>query len=119
MVFNRRVDGTDPTFSRGDEEFASLPEAEEAIRTHVHRHNFLMTTWASTRWYRLTRYFGMVEEAKQALVENLRGLGPGLGWLKELVSHDGPSLRPPTVLELVVGQGKLELVVLGQRFKPG
>jgi transposase InsO family protein len=101
------------------EEFASLPEAEEAIRKHVHRHNFLRTHMGIDSLVPADRYFGMVEEAKQALVEGLRRLGPGLGWLKGLVSHDGPALRPPTVLQLVVRQGKLELVVLGQRFKLG
>ncbi len=62
------------------------------------------------------RYFGLIEEARQALATGLGRLGPGLRWLKGLVNHDGPALRPPSVLQIVVRDGKLELVVLGRRF---
>jgi transposase InsO family protein/transposase-like protein len=100
-------------------EFGSLSEAEEAIRKHIQRHNFLRTHMGIDGLVPADRYFGMIEEAKQALQEGLRRLGPGLNWLKGLVSHDGPTLRSPTVLQLVVRQGKLEVAVLGQRFKLG
>jgi hypothetical protein len=35
------------------------------------------------------------------------------------VSQDGAGARPPTLLQLVVRDGKIELVVLGQRFTLG
>lgn len=65
------------------------------------------------------RYFGMVKEAQQALLTGLAKAGPGLAWLRGLVSQDGAGSRPPTLLQLVVRDGKIELVVLGQRFTLG
>jgi hypothetical protein len=61
----------------------------------------------------------MVTEAQQALLEGLKKAGPGLTWLRGLVSQDGPGLRLPTCLQLVLRDGKIELVVLGQRFRLG
>ncbi len=65
------------------------------------------------------RYFGMVEEAQRAMEKGLEHAGPGLTWLRGLVSQDGAALRRPSVLQLVLRDGKLELVVLGRRFTIG
>lgn len=100
-------------------EFASMREAEEAIRRHVQEYNFLRTHMGIGDLVPADRYFGMVEEAQRALEEGLRKAGPGLSWLRGLVSHDGPAVRPPAVLQLVLRDGKLELLVLGRRFTLG
>jgi hypothetical protein len=42
-----------------------------------------------------------------------------MNWLRGLVSVDGPALREPVILELLLKDGKLELVVLGRRFTLG
>ena len=102
------------------EEFASLAEAEEAIKKYVREYNFLRTHMGIDGLVPADRYFAMVEEARRALTEGLRrAVSPGPDWLKGLVSHDGPALRPPAVLQLVVHDGKLECVVLGRRFRLG
>jgi len=101
------------------EEFASLREAEEAIKKYVGKYNFLRTHMGIDGLVPADRYFGMIEEARGALAEGVKKLGPGLSWLKGLVSHDGPALRPPSVLQVAVHDGKLELVVLGRRFQLG
>jgi transposase InsO family protein/transposase-like protein len=101
------------------EEFASLREAEEAIRRHIHRYNFFRTHMGIGGLVPADRYFGMVEEAQRALEEGLKRSGPGLRWLRGLVSEDGAARRQPSVLQLVVRDGKLELVVLGRRFQLG
>jgi CO dehydrogenase maturation factor len=49
----------------------------------------------------------------------LEHAGPGLTWLRGLVSQDGAALRRPTVFQLVLRDGKLEVVVLGRRFTLG
>jgi transposase InsO family protein len=101
------------------EELASLEEAEERIRKYVVHYNFLRTHMGIGGLVPADRYFGMVEEAKRALEEGLEKAGPGLRWLMGLVSEDGPALRRPTVLQLVLREGKLELLVLGRRFTLG
>jgi hypothetical protein len=99
------------------EEFASLEETEKAIAAYVRRYNFLRTHMGIDGLVPADRYFGMVEEAQRALTEGLKRLGPGLSWLKGLVSQDGSPLRAPAVLQLALREGQLELVVLGRRFK--
>jgi hypothetical protein len=58
----------------------------------------------------------MIEEARRALEEGLKCLGPGLTWLRGILSPDGPGRREPSVLQLLIHDAKLELVVLGRRF---
>ena len=101
------------------EELASLKEAEERISNFIAEYNFLRTHMGIAGLVPADRYFGMVKEAQQALLEGLKKVGPGLTWLRGLVSQDGPGLRLPTFLQLVLRAGKLELVVLGQRFQLG
>jgi transposase InsO family protein len=101
------------------EEFASLGETEERIRAHIQHYNFLRTHMAIGGLVPADRYFGMVEEAQQALERGLKKMGPGLRWLRGLVSEDGAALRRPSVLQLAIRDGKLELVVLGRRFQLG
>jgi putative transposase len=98
------------------EEFASLKEAEAKIRSWLRDYNFRRTHMGIGGLVPADRYFGMVEEAERALEEGLRKAGPGLRWLQGLVSIDGAALRPPTILQLLVREGKLELAVLGRRF---
>ena len=100
-------------------ELASLKEAEEAIRAHIMRYNFFRTHMGIDGLLPADRYFGMVDEARRALETALGVVGPGLEWLKGLVSQDGPALRPPTLIQLLLEDGKLELVVLGRRFSLG
>jgi transposase InsO family protein/transposase-like protein len=101
------------------EEFASLAEAEAKIRAYVTEYNFFRTHMGIGGLVPADRYFGMVEEAQQAMEKGLEHAGPGLRWLRGLVSQDGAALRRPTVFQLVVKDGKLEIVVLGQRFTLG
>ena len=101
------------------EELASFLEAEARIARFVLEYNFLRTHTALAGLVPADRYFGMVKEAQQALLSGLAKAGPGLTWLRGLVSQDGAGLRPPTLLQLVVRDGKVELVVLGQRFTLG
>ena len=101
------------------EEFASLKEAEEGIRSYVEAYNFFRTHMGIDGLVPADRFFGMVEEARRALAEGLKRLGPGLGWLKGLVSQDGVAFRLPTMLQVVAGEKSLELVVLGRRFVLG
>ena len=61
----------------------------------------------------------MVQEAQRALEKGLEEAGPGLTWLRGLISQDGTSLRRPAVFQLVLRDGKLEIVVLGRRFTLG
>lgn len=101
------------------EELPSLEAAEVRIREFVRGYNFLRTHMGINDLVPADRYFGMVEEAQQALTAGLAKAGPGLTWLRQLISQDGPGLRPPTLLQLVVNAGKLELVALGHRFQLG
>lgn len=101
------------------EELASLKEAERRIAEFVAEYNFFRTHMGIVGLVPADRYFGMVKEAQQALLEGLKKAGPGLTWLRGLVSQDGPGLRLPTFLQLVLRDGKIELVVLGQRFQLG
>lgn len=101
------------------EELASLKEAEERIRAWVLEYNFLRTHMALSGLVPADRYFGMVEEAQRALEEGLKRAAPGLTWLGGLVSMDARPWRPPTLLQLVLADGKVELVVLGRRFTLG
>jgi len=101
------------------EEFASLLEAEEKIRAHVTTYNFFRTHMGIGGLVPADRYFGMVEEAQRAMEAGLEHAGPGLTWLRGLVSQDGASLRRPTIFQLVLRDGKLEIVVLGRRFTLG
>jgi len=101
------------------EEFGSLKEAEAKIQAHIQRYNFFRTHMGIGDLVPADRYLGMVEEARKALQEGLKQAGPGLSWLKGLVSEDGQALRRPTVLQLIIRDEKLELVVLGRRFTLG
>lgn len=101
------------------EEFASLQEAQEKIRAHVIEYNFFRTHMGIGGLVPADRYFGMVEEAQRAMEKGLEAAGPGLTWLRGLVSQDGSAIRPPSLLHLVLRDGKLELVVLGRRFTLG
>ena len=101
------------------EELASLKEAEERIATFVASYDFARTHMGIGGLVPADRYFGMVTEAQQAMTEGLKKAGPGLMWLRHLVSQDGSAMRPPTLLQLVLHDGKVELVVLGQRFQLG
>jgi putative transposase len=101
------------------EELASLKDAEIRVRGFVSEYNFLRTHMGIAGLIPADRYFGMVAEAQQALMAGLTKAGPGLKWLRGLVSQDGPGLRHPTFLQVLLRDGKLELVVLGQRFKLG
>jgi len=102
------------------EEFSSIQEAEAKIRAYIQRYNFFRTHMGIGDLVPADRFFGMVEEARKALQEGLRQAGPGLSWLKGLVSEDGQARRRPTVLQLVSrDDGKLELVVLGRRLTLG
>ena len=101
------------------EELASLKEAEERITAFVASYNFARTHMGISGLVPADRYFGMVAEAQQAMIAGLKTAGPGLTWLRHLVSHDGPAMRPPTLLQVVVRDDKIELVVLGQRFRLG
>jgi hypothetical protein len=101
------------------EEFACLQEAEEKIRTHITTYNFFRTHMGIGDLVPADRYFGMVEEARRAMEKGLEHAGPALTWLRGLVSQDGAALRQPSLLQLVLRDGKLELVVLGRRFTLG
>jgi putative transposase len=101
------------------EEFASLKEAQEKIRAYVTRYNFFRTHLGIDGLCPADRYFGMVQEARRALEEGLQRPGPGLTWLRGILSQDGPGRREPSVLQLLIHDGKLELVVLGRRFSLG
>ncbi len=101
------------------QEFGSLEEAEAGIATHLVHYNFSRTHMGIDGLAPADRYFGMVEEAKQALERGLKSQGPKLSWLGNLVRECGPGVRVPTVLEVVVKEEKLELVVLGRRFVLG
>jgi len=101
------------------EEFASIEEARAKIHAHIARYNFLRTHMGIGGLVPADRYFGMVEEAQSALERGLSTAGPGLRWLRGLVNDEGPAARRPCVLQLVVSDGKLELVALGRRFTVG
>ena len=101
------------------EEFASLAEAEAKIRAHITEYNFFRAHMGIGGLVPADRYFGMVEEAQGAMEKGLEHAGPGLTWLRGLVSQDGVALRRPSVLQLVLRDGKIELVVLGRRFTLG
>jgi putative transposase len=101
------------------EELASVKDAEERVAEFVAEYNFLRTHMGIAGLVPADRYLGMVQEAQQALLEGLKKAGPGLTWLRGLVSQDGPGLRLPSFLQLVLRDGKIELVVLGQRFQLG
>jgi len=101
------------------EEFSGLKEAAEKIRSFIAEYNFRRTHMGICNLIPADRYFGMVEEAKQAMEEGLKKAGPGLGWLKGLVSEDTAMLRRPSILQLVLHDQKIELVVLGRRFPLG
>jgi hypothetical protein len=101
------------------EELASFKEAEERIARFVAEYNFLRTHTSLAGLVPADRYFGMVKEAQQALIKGLAKAGPGLTWLRGLVRHDGTGMRLPTLLQLVLHEGKVELVALGQRFTLG
>ena len=101
------------------EEFASVEEVESAISAYVSRYNFTRTHMGIEGLVPADRYFGMLEEARKSLEHGLEKCGPKLGWLHGLISVDGRGLRVPTVLQLVVRDGKLEVVVLGRRFTIG
>jgi len=101
------------------EEFASLAEAEAKIRAYITEYNFFRTHMGIGDLVPADRYFGMVEEAQRAMEKGLEHAGPGLTWLRGLVSQDGSALRRPTVFQLVLRDGKLEIVVLGRRFTLG
>ena len=94
------------------EEFASLKEAEEKIRAHITTYNFFRTHMGIGGLVPADRYFGMVEEAQRALEKGLQSAGPGLTWLRGIVSQEGGELRLPTILQIVLRDGKLELVLL-------
>lgn len=98
------------------EEFSSIDEAREKIAEHIRRYNFFRTHMGIAGLVPADRFFGMVGEARRALEEGLRKVGPGLGWLGGLVSEDGAAFRRPTILQLVLRGEKLELLVLGRRF---
>ena len=98
------------------EEFSSLQEAAEKIAEHVTRYNFFRTHMGIAGLVPADRFFGMAQEARRALEEGLKKVGPGLGWLRGLVSEDGAALRRPTILQLLVRGEELELLVLGRRF---
>ena len=100
-------------------EFASIAEANDAIKRHVRTYNFFRTHMGIGGLCPADRYFGMVEEARAALEKGLASAGAGLAWLRGVVSEDGPGLRPPAVFQLVLRDGKLELLVLGRRFQLG
>ena len=101
------------------EEFASVAEAERAITAWIHHYNFHRTHMGIDGLMPADRYFGLVEEAQQAMTSRLKTLGPGLQWLHGLVSEDVGARRAPTVLQLVCRDDRLELVVLGRRFTVG
>jgi transposase InsO family protein len=101
------------------EEFASLKEAEEKIRAHITTYNFFRTHMGIDGLVPADRYLGMVEEAQRVLEKGVQKAGPGLAWLHGVVSQDGGTFRQPTILQLVLRNGKLELVVLGRRFTLG
>jgi len=101
------------------EEFTSLREAEEKIRAHIIEYNFFRTHMGIGGLVPADRYFGMVEEAQRAMERGLEAAGPGLTWLRGLVSQDGSAIRPPSLLQLVLRDGKIEIVVLGRRFTLG
>jgi len=101
------------------EEFASIEEARAKVLAHIARYNFLRTHMGIGGLVPADRYFGMVEEAQVALERGLSSAGPGLRWLQGLVNDEGTAARRPCVLQLVVSDGKLELVALGRRFTLG
>jgi transposase InsO family protein/transposase-like protein len=101
------------------EEFPSLKAAAEGVDTFLASYNFLRTHMGICGLVPADRYFGMVKEAQQALTNGLLKTGPGLTWLGHLISQDGPGMRHPTLLQLAVNGGKLELVALGHRFPLG
>jgi transposase InsO family protein len=101
------------------EEFASLKEAEEKIRSWIVTYNFFRTHMGIGGLLPADRFFGMVEEAQRALEKGIEKAGPGLSWLRGIVSEDGPACRPAVILQLVLRDGKLEIVVLGRRFTLG
>lgn len=96
-----------------------LREAEEKIRVHITTNNFFRTHMGIGDLVPADRYFGMIEEAQRAMEKGLEEGGPGLTWLRGLVSQDGASFRQPTIFQLVLKDGKLEIVVLGRRFPLG
>jgi putative transposase len=101
------------------EEFASLQEADRAVARWIRTYNFQRTHMGTEGLVPADRYFGMVEEAQRAMATRLARLGAGLRWREGLLSEDAARLRPPTVLQLVCRDGKLELLVLGRRFTLG
>ena len=101
------------------EEIASIEDAVDKVRAHVARYNFLRTHMGIGGLVPADRYFGMVEEAQAALERGLSAAGPGLKWLRGLVNAEGPAARRPCLLQLVLSDGKLELLALGRRFTVG
>jgi transposase InsO family protein len=101
------------------EEFASLKEAEEKIRSWIVTYNFFRTHMGIGGLVPADRYLGMVEEAQRALQKGLENAGPALAWLRGIVSQDGSAFRLPVLLQVLLRDGKLELLVLGRRFTLG
>ena len=59
------------------EEFASVAEAERAITAWIRNYNFHRTHMGIDGLMPADRYFGLVEEAQQAMTSRLKTLGPG------------------------------------------
>jgi len=97
-------------------EFSSLKHAEEGIRDFIKTYNFFRTHMGIDGLVPADRYFGMVEEARRALEEGLKSPGAALRWIQSLVSDETVARRQPTILQLRLQEGKLELVALGRRF---
>ncbi len=100
-------------------ELASLKKAEEHFIKFLDTYNFFRTHMGINGLVPADRYFGMVHEAQQALLEGVKNTGAGLKWLRGIMSDDGPALRLPTLFQLVSHDGIFELIVLGKRFKLG
>jgi len=119
---NGKIEAFNRTFDEellNMEELPSLKEAETRIGEFIKSYNFLRTHMGICGLVPADRYFGMVTEAQKTLTEGLKKAGPGLTWLRKLVSQDGSGMRPPTLLQLILDDGKLQLIALGQRFKLG
>jgi putative transposase len=100
-------------------EMADIEETKKEISNFLNTYNFFRTHMGIDGLVPADRYFGMVAEARKALLEGLKKSGPGLKWLSGIVSQEGPAFRLPTLFQLLVHDGKMELVALGQRFKLG
>ena len=101
------------------EEMADKEEAKEKISKFIATYNFFRTHMGIDGLVPADRYFGMVQEARNALLNGLGKSGSCLKWLSGIVSQEGPAFRLPTLFQLLVHDGKMELVALGQRFTLG